>query len=95
MFTRQQAIDAHCKDCNFDDQDIGTWRSQIESCTSPDCPLYEYRPLTNTTLKLRQEAKIKAMTPDELAKYRLKQDSARIRLSTGKKQQELHSEDAV
>ncbi len=85
--TRQEAIDANCRDCNYDDQDTGTWRDQIERCPSPQCPFFEYRPLTTATMKLRQEAKIAAMTPDQLRSYRVKQESARIRLTTGKKQQ--------
>ena len=85
--TRQQAIDANCKDCNYDDLDVGTWRDQIERCSSPQCPFYEYRPLTTATKKRLQEERVASMTPEELRSYRAKQESARIRLSTGKKQQ--------
>ncbi len=86
--TRQQAIDANCKDCNYDELDVGTWRDQIERFPSPQCPFFEYRPLTTATMKLRQEAKVEAMSPDQLRSYRAKQESARIRLCTGKKQQD-------
>ena len=85
--TRQQAIDANCKDCNYDELDVGTWRDQIERCSSLQCPFYEYRPLTTATKKGLQRERVASMTPEELHSYRAKQDSARIRLSTGKKQQ--------
>ena len=40
------AINAFCKSCIYDPkwQGGGTWRKQVENCTSTDCPLYEYRP---------------------------------------------------
>ena len=88
QLTRQQAIDANRKDCNYDELDVGTWRDQIERCPSPQCPFFEYRPLTTATMKLRREAKIAAMTPEELRSYRTKQESARMRLPTGKKLQD-------
>ena len=42
--TRQQAIAAKCKDCNFDPSDKGNWVQQVESCTDTKCPLWDYRP---------------------------------------------------
>ena len=38
------AINAQCYDCIYDKTDIGTWRQQIESCPSINCPLYCQRP---------------------------------------------------
>ena len=29
----------------------GTWRYQVEKCTSPDCPLHEAKPTTLTSSK--------------------------------------------
>jgi len=49
--TRQQAINAFCRDCIVDNKDVGTWRTQVEGCEMTDCPLYEYRPITTTTRK--------------------------------------------
>lgn len=43
--TRQQAINAFCKDCIYDSADGGTWREQVKACTSQDCPLFEHRPV--------------------------------------------------
>jgi hypothetical protein len=42
--TRQRAINAKCKDCIYDPVDFGTWRQQVEACTSTDCALWEHRP---------------------------------------------------
>ena len=42
--TRQQAIEAKCKDCIYDPLDDGTWRQQVEGCDLVDCSLWEYRP---------------------------------------------------
>ena len=41
--TRQQAIDAKCKDCIYDPEDVGTWRQQVERCELADCSLWQYR----------------------------------------------------
>lgn len=38
--------DAKCIDCIYDPYDDGTWRFQVEECTSPSCPLYPSRPTT-------------------------------------------------
>jgi len=45
-YTRQEAIDLNCKDCIYDDQDVGTWRQQVTACTIETCPFYDYRPTT-------------------------------------------------
>lgn len=44
--TRQQSINAFCKDCIYDpfDHGAGTWREQVEACPSTECPLWPYRP---------------------------------------------------
>jgi hypothetical protein len=42
--TRQQAINAFCKECIYDPACAGTWKQQTEACTSPECVLYPYRP---------------------------------------------------
>jgi hypothetical protein len=37
-------IDAKCCECIYDPHSGGTWRKQVENCTSRACPLYEVRP---------------------------------------------------
>ena len=44
--TRQGAINAHCKDCIYDDLAPGTWRQQVTACTYTDCNLYSFRPVS-------------------------------------------------
>lgn len=42
--TRLQAIRAKCRDCIYDECSPGTWRQQVDACTSTDCALHEWRP---------------------------------------------------
>lgn len=47
----RSAIDGMCKNCLYDKLQPGTWRQQIEACTSTQCPLYNLRP-TPITVKI-------------------------------------------
>lgn len=52
-------IDAKCVECIYDPYQEGTWRLQVEKCTSPACPLFSVRPLTmkgNTAVKEKAPA---------------------------------------
>ena len=42
--TRQQAINEKCKECNYDPEAEGTWKTQTEACDLTDCGLWPYRP---------------------------------------------------
>ncbi len=45
--TRGRAIAAMCKQCLYDPiGGQGTWRQQVEACTSTDCPLWRFRPVS-------------------------------------------------
>jgi hypothetical protein len=46
--SRKCAINAMCCECIYDKSDIGTWRQQVEACSSITCPLYCHRPKSNT-----------------------------------------------
>ena len=48
--TRQQAIDAKCKDCIYDPEDSGTWRQQVERCELIECSLWNYRPKSRSKM---------------------------------------------
>ena len=48
--TRQQAIEAKCKDCIYDPLDDGTWRMQVERCELTDCALWNYRPKSRSKM---------------------------------------------
>lgn len=39
------AINNKCKECIYDPlAGAGTWKQQVEACTSKTCPLFEVRP---------------------------------------------------
>jgi hypothetical protein len=42
----RKAINGKCRECIYDPQGGGTWRAQVEACTSPGCALYAYRPVS-------------------------------------------------
>ena len=46
MASMRAAINAKCKECIYDAKATGTWRKQVEDCTSYQCPLYELRPVS-------------------------------------------------
>jgi len=76
---KTEAINAYCKGCIYDNQEPGNWHQQVEACTVTHCELYEHRPITGATKRLLKEERIANMSPEELAKYRQKQDQARER----------------
>ena len=39
-------INAKCCECIYDPFQAGTWRKQVEKCTSKACPLYPVRPVS-------------------------------------------------
>lgn len=64
----RKAINEKCKDCIYDPlSGLGTWRKQVTGCTSPDCALFPFRPLSDDSdeLKVRQ-AEWKERYPNRL-----------------------------
>jgi hypothetical protein len=44
----RKAINDKCKECIYDVvSGPGTWRQQVEACTSRSCPLYAVRPISS------------------------------------------------
>ena len=41
----RKAVNDKCKECIYDPKSQGTWRKQVEDCTSRLCPLYSERPV--------------------------------------------------
>ena len=39
-------INAKCCECIYDPYASGTWREQVENCTSKACPLFTVRPMS-------------------------------------------------
>lgn len=44
MATRQQAINAKCRDCIYDAAQPGNWKQQVGNCAITQCALWQYRP---------------------------------------------------
>ena len=48
-------INAKCCECIYDPLANGTWRQQVEKCTSFSCPLYDVRPVSDSEKAIRAE----------------------------------------
>lgn len=54
--SRTKAINDYCKMCIYDQKVPGTWREQVEACTSvKSCPLWPYRPVSVSTVNLNRK----------------------------------------
>jgi hypothetical protein len=62
--TRQQAISKNCRDCLWDHHEPGTWIAQPEACTSPDCALYPYRPISERVRKDAPQSPVSSVSDD-------------------------------
>jgi hypothetical protein len=52
----RKAINDYCKGCIYDSlSGLGTWRQQVEGCTSPECELYPVRPKSDTRSKAGED----------------------------------------
>ena len=49
----RKAINAKCRECICDPQDVGTAAQQIACCTASDCPLHAVRPITTTIIPVK------------------------------------------
>jgi hypothetical protein len=65
--TRQQAINAKCKDCIYDTMAPGNWRQQVTACTVISCPLYEHRPRSVSGTRAEREARRAARSASTVA----------------------------
>lgn len=45
MPSLRKSVNDKCKECIYDPLTKGTWRKQVEECTSYACPLYTVRPV--------------------------------------------------
>lgn len=55
------AIDAMCRSCIYDPEwGNGTWREQVQGCSSANCPLHAVRPITVKTQNASKEARREA-----------------------------------
>jgi hypothetical protein len=63
--TPQQAINAKCKECIYDEHNGGTWKEQTEACTVSSCPLYDLRPVSLATKKKRSDERFNKLSDSE------------------------------
>lgn len=53
------AVNAKCRSCIYDPgSGNGTWREQVEACTSSNCPLHPFRPISGAKRRKRDSAAI-------------------------------------
>ena len=46
------AVNAKCRSCIYDPgSGNGTWREQVEACTSGNCPLHPFRPISGAKMR--------------------------------------------
>jgi hypothetical protein len=58
----RSAIDAMCRNCIYDPEwGNGTWREQVEACSSANCPLHVVRPVTLKAQKASKEARRRSL----------------------------------
>lgn len=43
VFKMVPAIESMCRTCIYDENSPGTWRMQVQNCTSKECPLHDVR----------------------------------------------------
>ncbi len=46
MASLKKHIEQKCRDCTYDPQQAGSWRSQVQECRVKACALWEVRPIT-------------------------------------------------
>jgi hypothetical protein len=52
----RRAINEKCRECIYDPlSGGGTWRQQVEACTSRNCPLYPVRPKSSSEKEEKTE----------------------------------------
>jgi len=44
----RKAVNNKCKECSYDNLDVGTWRQQVERCIDTTCPLHPVRPVSSS-----------------------------------------------
>jgi len=44
--SRAAAINAKCRECIYDPRSPGNWRQQVEACSSTNCALHPFRPIS-------------------------------------------------
>ena len=62
----RQAINNKCRECIYEPYPGGgSWRQQVEACTSPKCPLFPVRPLSKAKARVEPLKLISAGKNDQ------------------------------
>lgn len=68
--SRKNAINDFCFSCIVDERSgNGSKHEQTTNCTSYQCPLYQFRPITSAEKSRRNAEKLKGMSKEGLASY--------------------------
>lgn len=51
MASYKTSVENFCKECSYDAIMPGSWRKQVEECECVNCPLWEVRPKTMSTIE--------------------------------------------
>lgn len=61
MASMRKAINDFCKGCIYDPiGGNGTWRQQVEACTSRKCPLFPVRPVSTAGATVEDSGELAA-----------------------------------
>jgi hypothetical protein len=55
--SRTKALNEMCKTCTYDKAMPGTWREQVENCSSQHCPIWQHRPMTVATITMNRKVR--------------------------------------
>jgi hypothetical protein len=55
--SRTKALNEKCKQCIYDPACSGTWREQVENCTTTSCPIWQHRPMTVATVNMNRKTR--------------------------------------
>jgi len=56
--SKTKALNEKCKQCIYDPAIGGSWRAQVEDCTTSSCPLWQHRPCTTKTISIKRLDKV-------------------------------------
>lgn len=63
----RRAIDAKCRECIHDPFARGTWREQVEGCSSSNCALHPFRPRSRARRNVSAHTSTEAPQPAQIA----------------------------
>jgi hypothetical protein len=84
----RSAINAMCRYCIYDPGGgNGTWREQVQGCSSANCPLHPVRPLTFKAKSIGENASHGAGSRDDPAAAEIRADADKFDLNGSTREQ--------